>query len=117
MDDALTPLLWFALIVALIPAALWLLKRTPLGGGAQGAGLRCVSVLPLSGSQRIVTVEVGQGEERRWLVLGVTPSSITTLHTMAPQGEPPGAAPAAGGAFGEILGRLRGGAQPRSGGR
>jgi flagellar protein FliO/FliZ len=114
MDAALTPLLWFALVVAVIPAALWLLKRTPLGGGAQGAGLRCVSVLPLSGSQRIVTVEVGQGDERRWLVLGVTPSSITTLHTMAPQAEPPGSAlPSAGGAFGEILGRLRGGSAPR----
>jgi hypothetical protein len=36
MDAALTPLLWFALVVAVIPAALWLLKRTPLGGGAQG---------------------------------------------------------------------------------
>ena len=121
MDDALTPLLWFALVVALIPAALWLLKRTSLGGGAQGAGLRCVSVLPLSGSQRIVTVEVGQGEERRWLVLGVTPSSITTLHTMAPQGEPPAALPAGVGGFADILGRvrggLRGGATPRSGGR
>jgi flagellar protein FliO/FliZ len=116
MDDALTPLLWFALVVALIPAALWLLKRTPLGGGAQGAGLRCVSVQPLSGSQRIVTVEVGQGEERRWLVLGITPSSITTLHTMAPQGEPAGALPVASSAFSEILGRLRGGAAPRSAG-
>ncbi|MFM1856002.1 MAG: flagellar protein FliO [Pseudomonadota bacterium] len=117
MDAALTPLLWFALVVALIPAALWLLKRTPLGGGVHGAGLRCVSVLPLSGSQRIVTVEVGQGEDRRWLVLGVTPSSITTLHTMAPQGEPPAALPAAVGSFADVLGRLRGGAAPRSGGR
>jgi flagellar protein FliO/FliZ len=30
-------------------------------------------VLPLSPNQRLVTVEVGQGETRRWLVLGVTP--------------------------------------------
>ena len=42
-------------------------------------------MLPLSTSQRIVTVEIGSGDERRWLVLGVTPTAITTLHTMAPQ--------------------------------
>ena len=47
--------------------------------------MRSVAALPLSPSQRIVTVEVGLGPERRWLVLGVTAQSITTLHTMAPQ--------------------------------
>lgn len=93
MDTLLTPLLWFALVVALIPLLLWLLKRSPVGGLAQARGMRCISVLPLSGTQRVVTVEVGQGEDRRWLVLGVTPGSITTLHTMAPQDD--GAAPAA----------------------
>jgi flagellar protein FliO/FliZ len=80
-----SPLLWFGAIVVLIPFALWLLKRTPLGGTAQGHTMRSIGVLPISTSQRIVTVEVGQGAERRWLVLGVTPASITTLHTMAPQ--------------------------------
>ena len=33
-------------------------------------------------SSRLVTVEVGQGEQRQWLVLGVTPQGITALHTM-----------------------------------
>ncbi len=89
-----------------IPAVLWLLKRTPIGAGAaSGAGLRTVAALPLSASQRIVTVEVGSGEERRWLVLGVTPSSITTLHTLSPQADAP-AAPAPAG-FAQVLGRLR----------
>jgi flagellar protein FliO/FliZ len=83
-DGALTPLLSFALVVALIPVALWLLKRTPMGGAAKGQALRSVAVLPLSTSQRIVTVEVGTGEQRRWLVLGVTPEHITTLHTLLP---------------------------------
>ena len=88
-DGSLTPLLSFALVIALIPVALWLLKRTPLGGASQGKGLRSVAVLPLSTTQRIVTVEVGQGPERRWLVLGVTPQGISTLHTMAPTDEAP----------------------------
>jgi flagellar protein FliO/FliZ len=79
-------LIWFVAIVAMIPVALWLLKRTPMGGGGAGQGvLRSVAALPLSTNQRIVTVEVGQGEARRWLVLGVTAQSITTLHTMEPQ--------------------------------
>ncbi len=86
-DGSLTPLLSFALVIALIPVALWLLKRTPLGGASQGKGLRSVAVLPLSTTQRIVTVEVGQGPERRWLVLGVTPQGINTLHTMEPTDE------------------------------
>ena len=34
MEQALTPLLSFAFVVALIPVALWLLKRTPMGGAA-----------------------------------------------------------------------------------
>ncbi len=82
---SLGSLLSFALVVALIPVALWLLRRTPLGGAAQGQGLRSVAVLPLSATQRIVTVEVGRGEDRRWLVLGVTAQGITTLHSLPPQ--------------------------------
>jgi len=107
-DGALMPLLSFALVIALIPLALWLLKRTPMGGAAHGQTLRSVSVLPLSTSQRVVTVEVGHGDERRWLVLGVTPQSITTLHTMLPQDTPaPTLSPAPQAAFGDLLARLR----------
>ena len=111
MPSSLAPLLWFAAIIALIPVALWLLKRTPVGGMATQGVLRSVAVLPLSPSQRIVTVEVGRGDDRRWLVLGVTPQSITTLHDMAPQADPaptdtlsgrPAAAP-----FAQVLARLR----------
>ena len=82
---SLGSLLSFALVIALIPAALWLLRRTPLGGAAQGQALRSVAVLPLSATQRIVTVEVGRGAARRGLVLGVTAQGITTLHSLPPQ--------------------------------
>ena len=85
VSGGLTSLVWFIAIVALIPVALWLLKRTPMGGSGGNNQLRSIAALPLSTNQRIVTVEVGQGESRRWLVLGVTPQSITTLHTMEPQ--------------------------------
>lgn len=108
-SSGLTSLLWFIAILALIPVALWLLKRTPIGGASAGGVMRSVAALPLSASQRIVTVEVGQGESRRWLVLGVTPQSITTLHTMEPlaDGAPgaPAAMPTPG--FAQLLDRLR----------
>jgi len=122
-SGGLSSLVWFIAIVAMIPVALWLLKRTPMGGGAGQGMLRSIAALPLSANQRIVTVEVGQGDARRWLVLGVTAQSITTLHTMEPAGPAPsensvqddrnsastGSARAvfAGSAFAQLLGKLR----------
>lgn len=92
MGSTLFPILWFVAILAMIPLALWLLKRTPMGGGSANGVMRIVATLPLSPNQRLVTVEVGQGDDRRWLVLGVTSQQITCLHTMPPQGEPPAGA-------------------------
>jgi len=110
MPNGLSALLWFVAIVAAIPAALWLLKRTPLGSGGGAGVMKSVAMLPLSTSQRIVTVEVGSGDDRRWLVLGVTPTAITTLHTMAPAmpaaEATPGAIPPA--SFAQLFARVRG---------
>jgi flagellar protein FliO/FliZ len=117
-----TAALWFLAILASIPLLLWLFKRSQMLGGHAGSNgtARTVAVMPLSASQRVVTVEVGRGEERLWLVLGVTPQSITTLHTMAalPPVAPtiPGAVddpvpphgPAPSATFSQLLGRLRG---------
>ena len=108
VSSGLNSLLWFIAIIVMIPAALWLLKRTPMGGAASGNVLRTVAALPLSANQRIVTVEVGSGEARQWLVLGVTAQSITTLHTMAPTPDAAPADPAAAvPAFAQLLGKLR----------
>jgi flagellar protein FliO/FliZ len=108
----LSPLLWFFAIIALIPLALWLLKRTPMGGAASHGVMRQVATLPLSTSQRIVTVEVGQGEARRWLVLGVTPGSITTLYTMEPQADAPASTAPPLPGFAQMLSHLRHGKGP-----
>lgn len=102
-SSGLISLLWFLAILAVIPVALWLLKRTPMGGAGMGGLLRVVSALPLSTNQRILIVEVGQGEDRQWLVLGATPQGITTLHTLPPQAEPPSGA--ALSPFAQLLGR------------
>ena len=103
-------LFWFVAVVALIPLALWLLKRTPAGGSAGQGLMRSIAVLPLAPNQRLVTVEVGRGEARRWLVLGVSAQGITTLCEMAPQEDGPAApAPAP---FAQLLARWQKPADP-----
>jgi len=109
MNSGLMPLLSFFAIIAMIPVALWLLKRTPMGGGAASGTMRTVAVLPLSPNQRLLTVEVGTGDDRQWLVLGVTAQQITTLYTMAPQAEPvqPAMHALADTPFAQLLGKLK----------
>jgi flagellar protein FliO/FliZ len=110
--SSLTPLLWFIGVICLIPLLLWMVKRSPMGAGLSNGPVRQVGVLPLSPTQRLVTVEVGQGDDRLWLVLGVTTGNIQTLHTMAPQGAAPGLPGAAGATpqttFAQLLQRMQG---------
>jgi flagellar protein FliO/FliZ len=110
--SVVTSLLWFVAVVAAIPAVLWLLKRTPAGGAAAHGLLRHVAALPLSPNQKLLVVEVGAGDARRWLVLGVTAQSIATLHEMAPL--PEGAAAEAAPPFAQLLAKLQ--RAPRDGG-
>jgi flagellar protein FliO/FliZ len=121
MQPVWVSLLWFVAIVALIPLALWLLKRSPLGLGlAGGAGSRLpglprtLAVLPLSAQHKLVTVEVGQGDARVWLVLGLSPQGINTVHTLAPQGDAGASTQSLGGppasTFSQLLGHLKQGA-------
>ena len=102
----MSSLFWFVAVLALIPLALWLLRRTPAGGAGGQRLMRSIAVLPLAPNQRLVTVEVGHGDTRRWLVLGVSAQSITTLHEMAPQDEGPAAFTAAS-PFSQLMTRLR----------
>jgi len=112
MGSTFGSLLAFAAIVALIPLALWLLKRTPIGGGAAHGVMRTVAMLPISANQRLLTVEVGSGDDRKWLVLGVSPAAIHTLHTMAPQALPE--ATLATGPFAQLLAKHMPGAHIKS---
>jgi len=90
--------LWFLGIVALIPLSLWALKRSGLAQGGMGgtpALFKPVAQFNIGQGQRLVAVEVGTGDARQWLVLGVTAQNINTLHTMAPQVLPQQQMPAA----------------------
>jgi flagellar protein FliO/FliZ len=93
MNSIVGPVLAFVAVLALIPIALWLLKRTPMGQAASQGVMRVVAQLALAPNQRVITVEVGSGDDRRWLVLGVTPGGISTLHTLPPQADAPAAGP------------------------
>ncbi len=106
MTPSFGSLAGFALVIAMIPIVLWLLKRSPMGGAAAQGVLRVVAMLPLSTNQRLLAVEVGSGEQRRWLVLGVSPAGIHTLHTMAPPAESPPAVAAPAAPFAQLLSRF-----------
>ncbi|RPH43745.1 MAG: hypothetical protein EHM87_12845 [Burkholderiales bacterium] len=117
MNDA--PSVWpallaFVAVAALIPVALWVLKR--LQGGTTG-GARPVTLaggLTLGPRERVVVVEA---EGRRWM-LGVTGQSISMLAELdriAPAAEadgptPPGQPPVAAfppNPFAQMLDRLK----------
>jgi flagellar protein FliO/FliZ len=88
-------------VLALIPAAVWLLKRMGAGTATSAAGLRVVAQLPLGTRERLVVVEAGE----RWLLLGVTAASINRVGTL-PKGTPPAAPTAAN--FASLLNAARG---------
>ena len=78
-------LLALALIIGLLFAGAVLLRRLNGGKAFGNTGpLRVVGGLMLSPRERIVLLEVGE----TWLVVGIVPGQIKTLHTL-PKGELP----------------------------
>lgn len=76
-----------ALVLGLLFAGVWFLKKLTGNVGSNGNIARVVSTTPIGARERVVIVELGQ----TWLVLGVTPNSINTLAEMPRQALPPGA--------------------------
>jgi flagellar protein FliO/FliZ len=84
------------LVLALVAVVAWLLKRINLP--QQGAGaLKVVSGIAVGQRERIVLVEI----KDTWLVVGVAPGQVRTLHTLPKSDLPPpaGAATEAGSTF------------------
>jgi len=82
-------LFFLVLLLALVPLGVkWLQRRVV--GGAPGSSVqsRVVSAVAVGPRQHVVTVEVGSGDERLRLVLGVTAQSITCLHQMSLSASP-----------------------------
>jgi flagellar protein FliO/FliZ len=111
MTTSLMPLVAFLFVIAMIPVALWLMKRAGLGGagGPQGNVLRHVAQLSLGTSQRVTVVEIAVGVERHWLVLGVTGERVTQLASYpAPDTPAAPSAPAHTAAVNQLIARWRG---------
>ncbi|MGM9490618.1 flagellar biosynthetic protein FliO [Ideonella sp. YS5] len=115
-SSTFTPLLAFIGVVALIPLALWLMRRSGYAGAGQDGLMRTVSSLSLSPSQRVVVVEMGQGATARWLVLGVTNENINLLTQMdAPAEVPPGLRAPQAQTVNQLIAKWRSGHGPSRG--
>lgn len=68
-----------ALILGLLFATLWLLKKISVPRGAEGSMIRVVSAAAVGPRERVVLVDIG---EKR-LVLGVAPGQVSLLDTLA----------------------------------
>jgi flagellar protein FliO/FliZ len=82
MTQSLFPIAVFLIVLACLPFAVkWIKQRS--GGGMQevGSQTRLISALAVGPHQRVITIEVGPEGARQRLTLGVTPQSITCLHT------------------------------------
>lgn len=69
-------LLGLMFVLALVFASAWLLKRVGQGGLTGNSHMKIVATLPIGTRERIAVVDVG-GQQ---LLLGITPTSINTLH-------------------------------------
>jgi flagellar protein FliO/FliZ len=100
---------FFALLLVLgvIAGAAWLLKRTQQLHTPSNSVLKNISALAVGPKERVVVVEVGD----TWLVVGVAPGHVRTLHTLPRQELP--AASAVAPKFAEWLSRARKGGNAR----
>lgn len=84
MNQTLVTVVIFVLLLAMVPFGIkWIQARSGGAMPAVGAGTRLISAVAVGPHQRVVTVEVGPQDARTWLVLGVTPQSISCLHNIA----------------------------------
>jgi len=92
------------LVLGLLGAALWVLRRAGFARRGGSGQLRLITQLALGPRERVVIVEVGE----RWWLLGVGGGAVTRLGSV-PKGEASNTqAPAA--SFGAMLEKLRKGA-------
>ncbi|MPT39228.1 MAG: flagellar biosynthetic protein FliO [Achromobacter sp.] len=100
-ESALTRvILGLVLVLAAILVAAWLARRAGLTQRGGGNVLRQVASLPVGPRQSIVVVEI----EDTWLVVGVGPNQLNTLHTL-PAGQLPEGSPLPAAAFAAKLGQ------------
>jgi len=65
-----------AVVIALILAAGWVLRRLQGGGVRAGGNLRCIESIAVGMKERVVLVQAGEKQ----MLLGVAPGNVRTLH-------------------------------------
>jgi flagellar protein FliO/FliZ len=84
MSQAWVVILFFVVILAMVPVGLkWVQRRVVGASDGMSSAAKIVSAVGVGPHQRVVTVEIGPDEARVWLTLGVTAQHITCLHTIA----------------------------------
>ena len=86
MAGLMQMLVGLAIVVAVIGALAWAMKRVVRPPGGASTLFKTIASEPLGPRERVVAIEIGD----TWLILGVTANSISTLHTLA-RGELPAA--------------------------
>jgi flagellar protein FliO/FliZ len=99
-SSLLRVIIGLVLVVAAILGSAWLAKRAGLTQRGGGNLLKQVASLPVGARQSIVVVEI----DNTWLVVGVSPNQISTLHTL-PAGQLPEGSPLPAAAFAAKLGQ------------
>jgi flagellar protein FliO/FliZ len=91
------------LVLGLIVAIAWLLKRSGRFQAAAGGGLRILGGLSMGSRERVVLLQVGSTQ----LLVGVAPGRVQTLHVLGQPVQNTLQAPdATGRSFGEQLGKF-----------
>lgn len=85
MGGAFQVLLSLLIVLAAIAGGVWLLKRFSVGRQAAGGVVRVVGGVALGPRERLVLVEIGE----TWLLLGVAPGQVNTLHTLPKPADAP----------------------------
>ena len=67
-----------ALIIAVLAGTAWMARKVSGGKGFGQGGMKIVGGVALGPRERIVLLEIGN----EWLVVGIVPGQIRTLHRM-----------------------------------
>ena len=79
--------LGLGVVLAMVAAAAWVVRRLGVGGAMPDGVVRVRGGVPVGQRERVVVVEVRD----TWLVLGVAPRAVRTLHALPKPPEADGA--------------------------